>query len=109
MCVGGIRFAICRPYASTGKTPANRLRSSIRRGRLPSPTKLYVTTDGSATTDEIVRTSVIAVVPTAYVRLSTESRATSRVHDEFGRVVGLGLIGTLVLAGCSLAVAGSEQ
>jgi predicted lysophospholipase L1 biosynthesis ABC-type transport system permease subunit len=27
------------------------------------------------------------------------------VFEEFGRVVGLGLIGTLVLAGCSLAVA----
>jgi ABC-type antimicrobial peptide transport system permease subunit len=27
------------------------------------------------------------------------------VYEEFGRVVGLGLIGTLVLAGCSLAVA----
>ena len=51
------------------------------------------------------RTTVLAVVPTAYVRLAAESRSTSRVFEEFGRVVGLGLIGTLVLAGCSLAVA----
>ena len=47
--------------------------------------------------------------PTAYVRLAAESRATSRVFEEFGRVVGLGLIGTLVLAGCSLAVAVSTS
>jgi predicted lysophospholipase L1 biosynthesis ABC-type transport system permease subunit len=74
-------------------------------GHTPSPTKFYVTTDGGATTGETVRTAILATVPTAYVRTADESRATSRVYDEFGRVVGLGLIGTLVLAGCSLAVA----
>ena len=74
-------------------------------GQVASPTKFYVTTDGSATTGEQLRTAVLASVPTAYVRLAAESRATSRVYEEFGRVVGLGLIGTLVLAGCSLAVA----
>ena len=74
-----------------------------------SPTKFYVTTDGSAVTGERLRTTVLASVPTAYVRLAAESRATSRVFEEFGRVVGLGLIGTLVLAGCSLAVAVSTS
>jgi hypothetical protein len=78
---------------------------ALPAGRAPSPTKFYVTTDGSATTGEQLRTTVVADVPTAYVRLASESRATSRVFEEFGRVVGLGLIGTLVLAGCSLAVA----
>ena len=73
--------------------------------RAPSPTKFYVTTDGSAATGERLRTTVLESVPTAYVRLAAESRSTSRVFEEFGRVVGLGLIGTLVLAGCSLAVA----
>ncbi len=73
--------------------------------RAPSPTKFYVTTDGSAATGERLRTTVLESVPTAYVRLAAESRSTSRVYEEFGRVVGLGLIGTLVLAGCSLAVA----
>ena len=74
-------------------------------GRSPAPTKFYITTDGAAATDETVRTTILASVPTAYVRTADESRTTSRVFEEFGRVVGLGLIGTLVLAGCSLAVA----
>ena len=74
-------------------------------GRQPSPTRFYVGTDGSASTGEGVRTAVLASVPTAYARLASESRDSSRVYEEFGRVVGLGLIGTLVLAGCSLAVA----
>ena len=76
-----------------------------RRASVVAPTRFYVTTDGSATTGEQLRTAVLASVPTAYVRLAAESRATSRIFEEFGRVVGLGLIGTLVLAGCSLAVA----
>ncbi len=73
--------------------------------RQPSPTLFYVTTDGAAATGERLRTTILADVPVAYVRLASESRAGSRVYEEFGRVVGLGLIGTLVLAGCSLAVA----
>jgi hypothetical protein len=79
--------------------------SAFGSGRQPSPTRFYVTTDGSATTGERVRTTVLASVPTGYVRLAAENRSTSRIFEEFGRVVGLGLIGTLVLAGCSLAVA----
>ncbi|MEP6638990.1 MAG: FtsX-like permease family protein [Chloroflexota bacterium] len=78
---------------------------ALPAGRLPSPTRFYVTTNGSPATGEQLRTAVLASVPTGYVRLASESRATSRVYAEFGRVVGLGLIGTLVLAGCSLAVA----
>ena len=78
-------------------------------GQRRAPTKFYVTTDGSATTGERLRTAVLASVPTAYVRLAAESRATSRIFEEFGRVVGLGLIGTLVLAGCSLAVAVTHE
>ena len=74
-------------------------------GRAPSPTTFYVDTDGSAATGEQVRTAVMATVPTAFVRLAAEDRETSHVYQEFGRVVALGLIGSLVLAGCSLAVA----
>ena len=74
-------------------------------GPPPSPTKFYVDTDGSAATAERVRTAVMADVPTAYVRLTGEDRESSRIYEEFGRVVGLGLIGSLILAGCSLAVA----
>jgi hypothetical protein len=74
-------------------------------GPAPSPTKFYVDTDGSAATAERVRTAVMADVPTAYVRLAGEDRESSRIYEEFGRVVGLGLIASLILAGCSLAVA----
>jgi predicted lysophospholipase L1 biosynthesis ABC-type transport system permease subunit len=74
-------------------------------GPTPSPTKFYVDTDGSAATAERVRTAVMADVPTAYVRLAGEDRESSRIYEEFGRVVGLGLIASLILAGCSLAVA----
>ncbi len=83
--------------------------SALPAGSVVAPTKFYVTTDGSATTGELLRTAVLASVPTAYVRLAAESRATSRIFEEFGRVVGLGLVGTLVLAGCSLAVAVSTS
>jgi hypothetical protein len=74
-------------------------------GHQPSPTRFYVTTDGTATTEERVRTAVMGSVPTAFVRLAPEARGTSHAFEEFGRVVGLGLIGSLILAGCSLAVA----
>jgi hypothetical protein len=82
---------------------------ALPAGSAVAPTRFYVTTDGSATTGEQLRTAILADVPTAYVRLAAESRATSRIFEEFGRVVGLGLIGTLVLAGCSLAVAVSTS
>jgi len=71
----------------------------------PSPTLFYIDTDGSAATAERVRTEVAQAVPTAIVRRTGEDYASSNVYQEFGRVVGLGLIGSLVLAGCSLAVA----
>jgi FtsX-like permease family len=74
-------------------------------GREASPTKFYVDMGGSPATGEQVRTAVMATVPTAYVRLASEDRESSHVYQEFGRVVALGLIGSLVLAGCSLAVA----
>ncbi len=89
----GLPSLIIEPSAITAAGPA------------PSPTKFYVDTDGSAAVAEQVRTAVMAVVPTAYVRLAGEDRESSRIYEEFGRVVGLGLIGSLILAGCSLAVA----
>ena len=69
-----------------------------------SPTSFYIDTDGSAVTAERVRTAVVSDVATAYVRLADEDRSSSHVYEEFGRVVALGLVGSLVLAGCSLAV-----
>jgi hypothetical protein len=79
--------------------------SALPAGAAPSPTRFYVDTDGSAAAGERVRTAVMAEVPTSYVRLAAENRSGARVYEEFGRVVALGLLGSLVLAGCSLAVA----
>ncbi|MCV0402683.1 MAG: ABC transporter permease [Chloroflexi bacterium] len=72
--------------------------------RLPADV-LYVGTDGSAAVGERVRTAVVAAAPDATVRLESERVAADSQFAEIGRIVGLGLIGTLTLAGCSLAVA----
>jgi len=74
-------------------------------GAAAPPNHLYVDTDGSSATAERIRTLLMGEAPTAYVQLATESRASMGALEEFGRVVGLGLIGSLILAGCSLAVA----
>ncbi len=66
---------------------------------------MYITTDGSLGLDEQIRTAVIAAAPDAFVRLQSERVAQDTQFQEIGRIVGLGLIGTLALAGCSLAVA----
>ena len=71
----------------------------------PSATRFYVRTDGSSATAERIRTAVATEAPTASVHRFGEPDGTSHVFDEFARVVGLGLLGSLILAGCSLAVA----
>ncbi|MEO7119252.1 MAG: FtsX-like permease family protein, partial [Candidatus Limnocylindrales bacterium] len=73
--------------------------------RQPALSRLYVTTDGSSAAAERVRTAIDVAAPAAFVRLTEESRSSNSVYAEFGRVVALGLAGSLVLAGCSLAVA----
>ncbi len=66
---------------------------------------IYITTDGSPGVAERVRTAVIAAAPASSVRFQVERIAANTQFDEIGRIVALGLIGTLGLAGCSLAVA----
>jgi ABC-type antimicrobial peptide transport system permease subunit len=66
---------------------------------------LYVDTDGSSDAAERVRTAAAAHAPTAIARIAEETGSGEAMYIEFGRVVELGLIGSLVLAGCSLAVA----
>ncbi len=67
-------------------------------------TLIYVTTDGSPGVGERVRTAVIATAPASMVQLSQEP-VNQDQYAEIGRIVALGLVGTLALAGCSLAVA----
>jgi hypothetical protein len=73
-------------------------------GAAAPPNHLYVDTDGSSAPAERIRTILMGEAPAAYVQLATES-ASKGALEEFGRVVGLGLIGSLILAGCSLAIA----
>ena len=68
-------------------------------------TRLYVNTDGSAATGERVRAAVQGAAPSAVVVLSGEEVSRIPQFAEVSRIVGLGLLGSLLLAGCSLAVA----
>ncbi|HEX7490828.1 MAG TPA: FtsX-like permease family protein, partial [Candidatus Limnocylindrales bacterium] len=68
-------------------------------------TRLYVTTDGPATSGERVRAAIQAVDPTAWVYIARGQVSSYPQFAEVARIVGLGLIGSLLLAGCSLAVA----
>jgi cell division protein FtsX len=68
-------------------------------------TRLYVSTDGSAAAGERVRAAVQGLAPSAAVVLSGEEVSQTPQFAEVSRIVGLGLLGSLLLAGCSLAVA----
>lgn len=68
-------------------------------------TQLFVATDGTAAAGERVRAAVQAIDPRANVLLPDDPVNQSPQFAEVGRIVGLGLIGSLALAGCSLAVA----
>ena len=68
-------------------------------------TRIQVLTDGSPGVGERVRTSIVQPAPAALVRLESERLAEDSQFEEIGRIVSLGLVGTLILAGCSLAIA----
>jgi hypothetical protein len=67
--------------------------------------RVHVATDGSDGVDERVRTTVVAREPAAFVRFEAERLAMNSQFEEIGRIVAMGLVGTLALAGCSLALA----
>ncbi len=68
-------------------------------------TRLYVTTDGVAASGERVRAAIQAADPTAWVFIASGKISSVPQFAEVARIVALGLIGSLLLAGCSLAVA----
>ncbi len=68
-------------------------------------TRIHVATDGSPGVAERVRTAVSAAAPAAYIQVAKEGPITDGPFEEIGRIVAIGLLGTLALAGCSLAVA----
>lgn len=68
-------------------------------------TRIYAATDGSAGVGERVRTAIARAAPGSFVRLDLDRFAEDSRFEEIGRIVALGLVGTLALAGCSLAIA----
>jgi hypothetical protein len=67
--------------------------------------ELYVATDGSPATLERVRAAIQGVAAAASVVPAGTVLSSVPQFEEVGRIVDLGLIGSLALAGCSLAVA----
>jgi hypothetical protein len=68
-------------------------------------TQLYVATDGTAAASERVRAAVQGIDPVARVDLAGDPLSQIPQFAEVARIVAIGLIGSLALAGCSLAVA----
>jgi hypothetical protein len=68
-------------------------------------TRIHIATDGSPGVGERVRDAILAAAPAAYVTLQQEGPTIEGPYEEIGRIVAIGLLGTLALAGCSLAVA----
>jgi len=70
------------------------------------PEFLLVATNGDPATIERVRTALEAAMPTSGPATGADLAAVlTRVVDELARVVSLGVVLTLVVAGCSLAIA----
>ena len=68
-------------------------------------TQLYIATDGTAAASERVRAALQGLDPLASVALAGDPLSQIPQFAEVARIVGIGLIGSLALAGCSLAVA----
>jgi hypothetical protein len=68
-------------------------------------TVLFANTDGTAAAAERVRAAIQGYEPLMPVYLADDPMDQVPQYAEVGRIVGLGLIGSLALAGCSLAVA----
>ena len=70
------------------------------------PSFLLVATTGEARIIERVRTTIERAMPTSGPATGSDLAATAtRIFDELGRVVSLGVFLALLVAGCSLAVA----
>ena len=69
-------------------------------------TRMAIRTDGDPATIERVRTAVQVLLPTSVVRTVSEAAAdAAAIIVELGRVVSLGVIVAMLLAGASLAIA----
>lgn len=76
------------------------------RGARFQPTRLAILTDGSAAAIERARTAVIEHLPTSVVHTVSEAATDADTPlTELGRVVSIGVLGAMVLAGASLTIA----
>jgi hypothetical protein len=75
-------------------------------GRAIRPAFLLASTDGSGATIERARTAIETTLPTSGPATGGEiGAAATRIVDELGRVVTLGVVLTMAVAGASLAIA----
>jgi hypothetical protein len=102
------RYARGDAAASSGRMPAVLIEPAAFGFELEGlpPTRLLVATDGSPATMERARTIIESTMPTAVVATLDEVAADAAAPMlELARVVSLGVIGAMLLAGASLAVA----
>jgi hypothetical protein len=70
------------------------------------PRFVLVSTDGTTATIERVRTQLVEAMPTSGPATGAEVRASATgIVDEIGRIVTLGVVMTMAVAGASLAIA----
>lgn len=102
------RYAPGDVAAATGRLPAVLIEPLAFGSGIDglSPTRLLVATDGSPAAIERARTIIEQAMPTAMVSTREEQSAdASAPMNELARVVALGVVGAMLLAGASLAIA----
>ena len=106
------RRSVCagRPRARGARRAAGRDHRAGRVRRAAATafptTRIAIRTDGDPATIERVRTATQVALPTSVVRTVSEAAAdVPRSSSELGRVVSLGVIVAMLLAGASLAIA----
>jgi hypothetical protein len=102
------RYAPDAPREAPGLLPAVLIEPAAFGNGLGDllPTRLVVRTDGTPAAIERARTLIEAAMPTSIVATIAEEGAdASGAMAELGRVVWLGVLGSMLFAGASLAVA----
>jgi hypothetical protein len=102
------RYAPESPQGSSGRLPAVLIEPAAFGSAIDGlrPTRLLVATDGSPAAIERARTTIESTMPTAVVATLEEEAADAAAPMlELARVVSLGVIGAMLLAGASLAIA----
>jgi hypothetical protein len=91
---GPLPDVLIEPSAVEGEATAIRPRFAL------------IATDGDPTTIERARTQLVRAMPTSGPATGAEVRATATgIVDEIGRIVTLGVVMTMAVAGASLAIA----